>query len=695
MMPFSHALGHLVWVQVWQVTLVALAVGVVTRLCCRRRPHLAHLLWMLVLVKCLTPPIWSSPTGVFSWTAAVFAPPTRAELAGDGLDEFLRLYGAQPGKSPIGDGEQFAGISRAQRAPLSLTPRQSASPAPQANSPWPRGTVAMGLVWLAGAIVCAAVMSFSTCRLWRRICRVQLPVDVPLANLAGRLRQSLNVSDRVRLIVVPEQIGPLAFGWVRPTVVLPRGLVSSCSIDDLEPLVAHELMHVRRRDGLVALFQLVVQCLWWFHPLVWWANRRIVQERERCCDEAVIGGLGWQPGRYARGLLAVLEWKSQARWLAPVPGIRLFEINRQRLEHLMRHPGQFHVSTPRGYWLLLAVGLLLVVPGAGPARTADGAAAGVPQAASADDRREPEPAIEVAVESPVVALATSDDVKSNDAKVEDQAAPQGPVYEIYAMNAGGTGARRVASIPGYPIINSPEISPDGKWVAVDGWKADKNLHDAHLLFVHIETGKVRDLGIGAMPTWSADGRWIAYSKYGPEGGVFIREVDGDNQRLIDPDGWGIQWSPDGYKLAYTHGGNILVYDFIADTLKEIFPPGDEPYNSIYWNCKWSPDSKRICFKGRRHDKTIDIAIVSVVGDAPKLRVCCDGTEYNEDIGWHPDGARITLPRVATSSQPSQIYEFNPDKNDPPKLLVGQPADRNNSGMCWSRDGKTLYFISQK
>ena len=58
---------NLAWSQLWQVTVLALAVGASVRLLCHQRPHLAYLLWMLVVVKSLVPPIWSSPTGVFSW----------------------------------------------------------------------------------------------------------------------------------------------------------------------------------------------------------------------------------------------------------------------------------------------------------------------------------------------------------------------------------------------------------------------------------------------------------------------------------------------------------------------------------------------------------------------------------------------------------------------------------------------------
>ena len=271
----------------------------------------------------------------------------------------------------------------------------------------------------------------------------------------------------------------------------------------------------------------------------------------------------------------------------------------------------------------------------------------------------------------------------------------GPQIEIHAMDADGKNVRKIAALPDFPIINSPEISPDGKFVAVDGWRAGQDNTDAHLLIVNIKTGRVHDLGIGCMPSWSADGQWIAYSRYQPNGGVFLRGVDGDAEQLIDRNGWGIQWSPDGFKTAYTRGGNIIVYDINADTRREIFPAKNVPYQTIYWNCKWSPDSTRICFKGRRQNGKEEFAIVSVVGNDPKLRVRCAGEDYNPDIGWHPDGKRVTIPRAPKPGQPGQIYEFDPDGDEAPVPVAGQPTDRHNSGMSWSKDGKTLVFVSFK
>ncbi|HLJ11322.1 MAG TPA: M56 family metallopeptidase [Planctomycetaceae bacterium] len=705
MTAVGFEIGRLAWAQLWQVTLVAVGVAFVTGLFCRRRPHLAYMLWMLVLAKSLTPPVWTSPTGLFRWSAVAFAPPS-LERTSDGFvsrgflsqDEMRRSYGPRGNLSLAGE-EPASG-----EAAASLSGSRESAPATVALA-GPALSIAtvLGLAWLTGAALCAGFILISTLRLRRTIINSQGPVDAALVSLAKRLRGTLRIRRPARLVVTEKLIGPLAFGWFRPIVVLPEKLVLSHSPDELEPFLAHELVHVRRNDALVALLQSVVQCLWWFHPLIWWANRRIVEERERCCDEAVIAGLGCRPGQYARSLLNVLEWKWQARWVAPIPAIRAFEVNKRRLEHLMSHPGRFRDALSGKDWLFLVVGLLLVIPGAVPAPAIQSAAATSVQPAAANDLLVQPAASEnrdKSVAEPPQAPAEAVQTVQVDAAVANDQTPRGPLIEIYAMNVDGTNARRVAGIPGFPIINSPEISPDGKWVAVDGWTWDQKTPDAVLLIVNLETGLVKNLGMGAMPSWSADGLWIAYSKYEPEGGVFIREVDGSAERLIDRNGWGIQWAPDGFKLAYERGGNLIVYDLRSNEGREVFPQGTTPYQYIYWNCKWSPDSKRVCFKGRRFDKTVDIAIVSTIDAGPNLRVVCDGQDYNEDIGWHPNGSRVTIPRKVMPDRlgqihHGQIYEFDPDRDAPPKLLAGQPADRNNGGMCFSPDGKTFIFMSYK
>jgi hypothetical protein len=101
------------------------------------------------------------------------------------------------------------------------------------------------------------------------------------------------------------------FGWLRPVLFLPEGIEKHLSAEQLEGVIAHEISHVRRRDNLFAAVHALVEAVFWFHPLVWWIGARLLEERERACDEEVLAG-GSQPIAYAEGILRTcrlyLEW---------------------------------------------------------------------------------------------------------------------------------------------------------------------------------------------------------------------------------------------------------------------------------------------------------------------------------------------------------------------------------------------------
>ena len=79
----------------------------------------------------------------------------------------------------------------------------------------------------------------------------------------------------------------------------PRGSTNTCSAEQIDAILAHEVTHVRRCDNLGALVHLCAQAVFWFHPLVWWIGARLVDERERACDEEVLG-VGSEPSRVRR-----------------------------------------------------------------------------------------------------------------------------------------------------------------------------------------------------------------------------------------------------------------------------------------------------------------------------------------------------------------------------------------------------------
>jgi uncharacterized protein (TIGR03435 family) len=103
------------------------------------------------------------------------------------------------------------------------------------------------------------------------------------------------------------RLEPGVFGVFRPSLLLPAGLSDHLTPEQFNAIVAHELCHVRRRDNLTSAIQTIVDALFWFYPVVWWIQARLVHERERACDEAVLQ-MGNDPQDYAQGIVTVCKF---------------------------------------------------------------------------------------------------------------------------------------------------------------------------------------------------------------------------------------------------------------------------------------------------------------------------------------------------------------------------------------------------
>jgi sporulation protein YlmC with PRC-barrel domain len=102
---------------------------------------------------------------------------------------------------------------------------------------------------------------------------------------------------------------PAVIGWFKPIVLLPVRALTGLTEDQIEAVIAHELAHIRRFDSFVNLFQVLVESLLFFHPAVWWLNKRVRIEREHCCDDVALAACGNHLG-YARALTTMEEWRA-------------------------------------------------------------------------------------------------------------------------------------------------------------------------------------------------------------------------------------------------------------------------------------------------------------------------------------------------------------------------------------------------
>jgi len=173
---------------------------------------------------------------------------------------------------------------------------------------------------------------------------------------AWRSASPLETRGTMQILSSPALLEPGVFGIRRPVLLLPAGITERLTSAQMEAIFAHELCHVRRRDNLAAAIHMLVEAIFWFHPLVWWLGARLVAERERACDEEVLQS-GRDPQAYAEGILTVCKHYLESP-LACAAGVTGSDLKR-RIEAIMtRRIGR--ELTLAGKLLLAGAGALAV-----------------------------------------------------------------------------------------------------------------------------------------------------------------------------------------------------------------------------------------------------------------------------------------------------------------------------------------------
>jgi bla regulator protein BlaR1 len=156
---------------------------------------------------------------------------------------------------------------------------------------------------------------------------------------------------KIEVRVSPGLLEPGVVGLLRPILLFPAGIVERLTPRQLEAVLAHEFCHVRRRDNLTAAMHMLVEAIFWFHPLVWWIGARLVVERERACDEDVLR-LGSEPHVYAEAILSVCKHYLESP-LVCVSGITGSDL-KKRINAIMARRIVKNLNLPRK--LLLVAG---------------------------------------------------------------------------------------------------------------------------------------------------------------------------------------------------------------------------------------------------------------------------------------------------------------------------------------------------
>jgi beta-lactamase regulating signal transducer with metallopeptidase domain len=246
----------------WQSTLFAFPLGVLTLLLRRHAASLRFWLWFAASVKFLVPFSALMATGAaLTWPVVPVLP----------------------------DGPTLE-VLQDTAAPFTNTP--AASAVPDGTTNWIMLLIA---AWAAGMVLALLIWGM---RWWKLRALV-------------RAARPLAISTPLPVLTSSAPIEPGLIGIFRPVLMLPDGIQARLSPQETDAILAHELCHFRRRDNLTAAIHMLVESIFWFHPLVWWLGHRLMTERERACDEAVLAA-GHDPRVFAEGILNICRFYVQA-----------------------------------------------------------------------------------------------------------------------------------------------------------------------------------------------------------------------------------------------------------------------------------------------------------------------------------------------------------------------------------------------
>ena len=289
----------------WQSTLVAVLAYALTLLFRKQSASIRHWLWFAASVKFLLPFSLLTALGRMAFVHTVPA------------SSIVLLTRIQPAAAP------FSAVA--------------AVPAAEHHA-W---LILLAAVWLLGLIALASFWLMRWCRL--------------SATVRGAKILSLDAPVPVRS--TPLLLEPGLVGVWRPVILLPEGIAGRLSRTEIDAILSHELCHLRRRDNLLAMVHMLVEGIFWFHPLVWFIGARLVEERERACDESVLAG-GRNPLEYAWAILKVcrLYFRSPLACASGVSGADL----ERRVTAIMARQDIQDIDVGRKF-LLAALGAIVVM----------------------------------------------------------------------------------------------------------------------------------------------------------------------------------------------------------------------------------------------------------------------------------------------------------------------------------------------
>lgn len=178
------------------------------------------------------------------------------------------------------------------------------------------------LAWLFGAIALGGYVAVRNFHLWRTI-KCERPITgSEILELLEDCKMQMNVQTIVGVIVTDTVKSPALFGFIRPRLLLPQGLIEAFDFEELRYIFLHELAHLKRRDIYLGWLVSLLQIMHWFNPLIWFALRRMRTDQELACDGLVLSTMKTDElPKYGSTIINLFERFSQVSYVPSLAGI--------------------------------------------------------------------------------------------------------------------------------------------------------------------------------------------------------------------------------------------------------------------------------------------------------------------------------------------------------------------------------------
>jgi bla regulator protein blaR1 len=328
-----------------------------------RRPAILHCLWLLVLLKLVTPPLYKIAIPLPESLSSSRGASAEAEPGTIAAHVQILRLDLEDLDEPAVWTERDADVLELDAAAARPDAVEIARAAIGGAYEWLalHWVPIAGSIWLAGTLT-TVVISMRRIFRFQLVLREATPGSDGIQSRVDELAARLGVGRPPQVWWIGGKLSPMLWALgACPRLIIPIELWKSLDERQRGTLLVHELAHLRRGDHHVRIFELVVTALYWWNPVLWWARQALRDVEEQCCDAWVVWAFPEAAKSYAETLLETLDFLNQSELSEPLLASGFGKVHHLRRRLTMIMSG----TTPRllglrGGLAALSLGALLL-----------------------------------------------------------------------------------------------------------------------------------------------------------------------------------------------------------------------------------------------------------------------------------------------------------------------------------------------